>query len=320
MSGTASVPSYLPFELEVTAVRRLSPHFTRITLGGTDLMDMDDGGSLGTRDTRVKVVIPAGPGRTFADVDMTRPDWYRAWLALDPSLRGHVRTYTARSARLSATVPELDIDFVIHVDDDGGGGPATLWAANARLGHRLTVIAPNRHYGEVTGMEWKPPTAGDGRQVQVLLAGDETAAPAIAAILETLPDQYTGDALVEVPTAADIQELKAPRDVTVTVLSRDDRPRGERLKTAVESIVARLAPDACCAPDVPPVDVDSDIMWETPQPESPTGTSAASVFYAWVAGEAAVVRDIRRSLIGDHGISRERVAFMGYWRQGRAEG
>ncbi len=312
--------SYLPFKVQVLAVRRLSPSFVRITLGGVELGDMDDGGSLGTRDTRIKVVIPASQGRPDHDIDVSDPDWYRTWLALDPSTRGHVRTYTARSARLSAAVPEIDIDLVMHLDEHGAGGPATVWAANAQLGQRLTVIAPNRHHGKATGIEWRPPTLATGRPLRVLIAGDETAAPAIAAILESLPDPHIGHALIEVPTAADVQVLLAPPDMTVTFLVRGNRPRGELLQAALENAVPSLAPTACRAPDVPAVDIDTQILWETPQDEPGTSAGAAEPFYAWIAGEAAVVRDIRRTLVRDHGISRERVAFMGYWRQGRAEG
>ncbi|HEX8498591.1 MAG TPA: SIP domain-containing protein [Actinomycetales bacterium] len=41
--------------------------------------------------------------------------------------------------------------------------------------------------------------------------------------------------------------------------------------------------------------------------------------YAWVAGEATVVRTLRRHLVGACGLDRSRVAFMGYWREGRAD-
>lgn len=38
-----------------------------------------------------------------------------------------------------------------------------------------------------------------------------------------------------------------------------------------------------------------------------------------LAGEAGVVTQLRRHLVRDHGVDRGRVAFMGYWRQGRSE-
>ena len=65
-------------------------------------------------------------------------------------------------------------------------------------------------------------------------------------------------------------------------------------------------------PALPEVDVDADVLWETGD-----GTGG---FYAWIAGEAAVVRDLRRCLVAEHGVDRRSVAFMGYWRRGRAEG
>jgi NADPH-dependent ferric siderophore reductase len=60
------------------------------------------------------------------------------------------------------------------------------------------------------------------------------------------------------------------------------------------------------------VDVDSEILWESPQ-------EAHGGFYAWIAGESAAVKTLRRLLVRDHGIDRSRVAFMGYWRLGRSE-
>ncbi len=33
-----------------------------------------------------------------------------------------------------------------------------------------------------------------------------------------------------------------------------------------------------------------------------------------------IVRDLRRCLVAEHAVDRRSVAFMGYWRQGRAEG
>jgi NADPH-dependent ferric siderophore reductase len=81
-------------------------------------------------------------------------------------------------------------------------------------------------------------------------------------------------------------------------------------------------------PEPDDVDVDRDILWETParmdtaaisatkNPDKPAG---AMPFYAWIAGEAAVIKDMRRYLVRDVGIDRKQVAFMGYWRQGKAE-
>lgn len=315
---TRTVPSYLPFEVEVRAVRRLSPSFVRVTFSGADLIDFDDGGSLGTRDTRVKTIVPAVPGAQAASgIDVTAPGWYRSWLARDPDLRGHMRTYTARSARLDAPIPELDIDFVLHLDAHGGGGPATVWAANAQVGQGLTILGPNRHSDDPAGIEFRPPTPAPGQQVQLLLAGDETALPAMAAILETLPDHYTGTALIEVPSDEDRQHLTAPPGMQVLFLPRAEPASGEQLQAAVEQMITEYRLPDSNASDCPDIDVDSGILWET---NSDTADDVPTdPFYAWVAGEAAIVRDIRRSLVGTHGVPRRHVAFMGYWRRGRAE-
>jgi NADPH-dependent ferric siderophore reductase len=64
---------------------------------------------------------------------------------------------------------------------------------------------------------------------------------------------------------------------------------------------------------LPHVDVDRRLLWEAPE------RAAGNGLYAWVAGEAGVVRALRRCLVSEHGVDRRRVAFMGYWRLGQAE-
>ncbi len=61
------------------------------------------------------------------------------------------------------------------------------------------------------------------------------------------------------------------------------------------------------------VDVDEQVLWDVPAPvdERPV--------YAWIAGEAGCVKELRRHLVRGVGLDREQVAFMGYWRHGKAE-
>jgi len=66
--------------------------------------------------------------------------------------------------------------------------------------------------------------------------------------------------------------------------------------------------------DLEDVDVDAGILWEVPEP-----VTDVSRFYAWLAGEAAVIKTLRRHLVTGCGVDRRSVAFMGYWRLGRAE-
>ena len=47
---------------------------------------------------------------------------------------------------------------------------------------------------------------------------------------------------------------------------------------------------------------------------------AVAAPYAWLAGEAGVIKTLRRHLVVDLGWDRRAVAFMGYWRRpGRGE-
>jgi NADPH-dependent ferric siderophore reductase len=332
----------LAFAVQVTAVQQLSPNFRRITLGGYSLRSFGVHGS--TLDLRVKLMIPSraadGTAVPLPEFRMERAGWYREWLAMDPATRGSMRTYTVRQERLDAIYPELDIDFVLHFDETGNGGPAANWALNAKPGDTLTLIGPNNRAAHCvtaetySGIEWRP-----GMAERVLLAGDETAVPAIGAILEALPPYMSGHAILEVPEAGDFQDLHTAADVEITWLARGaatvrSRPHGTLLREAVRAAVPVPGwvgikfPEHAAGPEPEDVNVDQKILWETParmdsaaigaskNPDKPAG---ALPFYAWIAGEAGAIKELRRYLVRDVGIDRKQVAFMGYWRQGRAE-
>lgn len=314
MTITAAPPTMLAFDVEVVAVRRLGPSMVRVTFGGDCLSRFGDGGPLGPRDLRVKLMFPA-PGAALPDLSDLSPGWYQRWLALDPSARGSMRTYTVRAARVAGADPQVDIDFVLH-GDGGHAGPGSGWAAQATVGQRLTVIGPHAGTTAYGGIEWQPPAPGGAAPVRVVLAGDETAVPAIGSILGSLPRGYAGHALLEVPSAADVVAVDAPAvgrgEVEVRWLARNGRPRGEALRAALLEVMADLAGAVRPATtELTEVDVDREILWETPEP------ARAADCYAWVAGEASVVRDLRRLLVRDLGVDRSQVAFMGYWREGQ---
>lgn len=322
----------LAFELSVAAVAELGPGFRRITFTGAELEHFGTGGH--PLDLRVKALIPAqrpdGSRIPVTGLESLRPSawvseagqegWYRAWLALDEAVRGSMRTYTVRALRpaghRSNAGPgaEMDIDFVLHLERDGellSGGPATVWAAGARVGERLMWLGPNAalcgdDYG---GIEFRP-----GAARRILLAGDETAAPAICSILESLPEGLAGDAFIEVPEAADIQPVDTASAVKVHWLPRGDRPHGELLSAAVRAAVP-LPAAGTGTPWIEPedFDVDAGILWET-------STGSTESFYAWLAGEAGVIKELRRHLVRDVGLDRNQVSFMGYWRRGKSEG
>ncbi|AQP48227.1 hypothetical protein BW730_12645 [Tessaracoccus aquimaris] len=296
-------PAYRAFRVSVARTRRLSPHFTRITFTGDDLLDFGTAGL----DQRVKVVLPL-PEVGFEHFPQVA-DWYAAWRELPSERRNPFRTYTVRAVRPEQR--EVDIDFVGH----GDAGPASRWAARAAAGDEVVIVGPDeRSPGRALGIDWRP-----GHVSTHLLAGDETAAPAIASILATLPPDATGVALIEVPDAADALDLVAPEGVSVRFLPRTpDGDQGQRLIPALRDWVARTCSAAGRVPEPsrPTTfdDPDDAPLWDVPE-----GSSLDADCYAWIAGEAGMVKALRRFLVTDAGLDRRQVAFMGYWRTGRAE-
>lgn len=311
-------PPVAAFDLRVARVERLSATFLRLTLTGPDLAGFADVGPLGPRDLRVKLVVGGtGPSLRGGLED----GWYREWLARPEEDRGRLRTYTVRAVRLDGPEPELDIDFALHPAGPGGLGPATRWAMAARPGARVVLLGPAGESCEgYGGIEWAPPAYdGRGRSPRLLLLGDETAVPAVCSILESLPDDAVGHAVLEVPHAGDALAARTPAGVEVRWLVRVGERRGEPTGAAVRELLGDPLPRTVrCSP--PEVDIDTGILWERSgeEPVAPRRGQDGPGWYAWVAGEAAMVRSLRRRLVGEHGLDRSLVAFMGYWRQGRS--
>ena len=302
-----SRPAYRPFQVTVARVVRLSANFTRVTFTGPDLATF---GTLGL-DQRINLVFPID-GIGFSDFGWNDPQplpdghWYSLWRALPNEARNPLRVYTVRAIRPGDL--ELDVDFVTH-----GDGPAMRWLADATPGAELIVIGPDAlSESSHLGSDWHP---GDAHQL--LLVGDGTAAPAIAAILESLPEHLPAHAIIEIPDAADVLDLAVGPRVTVDWVPALVGEPGARLLPAVRSWVA-ARPDivgstlATARQTVAePTDPEA-VLWDVP--EAPTGAG----LYAWIAGEAGAITSIRRYLVRDVGIERGQVAFMGYWKRGRA--
>ncbi|WP_245981406.1 siderophore-interacting protein [Frondihabitans australicus] len=298
----------------MSRLSRLSPNFVRVTLAAPELEHFSDRGL----DQRIKVVLPLADSGfdTFPTNDDESDDWgwWQAWRELPAERQNPIRTYTARSIRRHEG--EIDVDFVTH----GDGGPASAWVGRARVGDELVVVGPDARSGQPPmGIEWNP-----GDAATVLLAGDETAVPAIAAILETLAQDARGCVFLEVPTRADILPLIVPDAVDVHWLPRDapsagPLPYGDALVAAVRDWTGRYVTaqhhghpvDASTLADI---DVDHEILWEVPD-----GSAAGADLYAFFAGEASAIKTLRRFLVSEVGLDRQQVAFMGYWRQGKAE-
>jgi NADPH-dependent ferric siderophore reductase len=298
-----AAPEYRFFSATVARVERLSPSFLRLTFAGPELTGFGVGGA----DQRIKLVL-SRDGGPVRDLLSDGPGWYQEYCALPDERRPYLRTYTVRAAR--PAVGEVDVDVVLHGVDDGHAGPAASWAAAAVAGDPVVLLGPDRSgTGRAWGVEWAPPADGT-----LFLAGDETAVPAISAIIEALPAGRRTIAVLEVPEAGDVLSLAVPVGVEVRWLVRGTRARGEALGPAVHAALCELGVARAAAGAEPEdVGLDGGILWEVPD-------AGADGCYAWLAGEAGMVKALRRRLVRDLGVPRTSVAFMGYWRTGAAEG
>ncbi|SNS98813.1 NADPH-dependent ferric siderophore reductase, contains FAD-binding and SIP domains [Geodermatophilus saharensis] len=240
----------------VMSTTRPTPHLVRVVLGGDGLA----GFAPEHTDSYVKLLFPP-PGAPYTapfDLDevqerLPREQW--------PS----TRTYTVRS--WDAAVGELTIDFVVH-GDEGVAGP---WALAARPGDTLQMFGPGGAYTPAADAAWH------------LLAGDETALPAITAALAALPADARAEVFVEVAGPQEQQPLPGGPGVRVTWVRRGRAP-GVALVAAV------------LGADLPEGDVQ-----------------------VFVHGEAGAVRELRRFVRSGLGVPRERMSVSGYWRLGSTE-
>ncbi len=306
--------SYVPARAVVKEVERISPNFARITLTGPEVNRI--GTPNDVYDVRIKVGFPPSGG-TLPDFTTSGPEGWQEYFALPTAERGPIRTLSIRELRVDGADTELVIDFVLHLEP-GATGPASRWAARAVPGDEVIVLGPQRGRTDRSGIEYDP-----GDATTVVLAGDETAAPAIARILEDAPRDLQGVAFVEVPEYADQLAIDAPPDVEVRWLPRSGSPHGTRLLPAVLNYLDAPAPEHALVSDTEIAAAEGvDLVWETPGysglGEPVFGTMPNARRYFWIAGESGVVTTLRRHLVNELGIDRGQVAFMGYWRRGVA--
>jgi NADPH-dependent ferric siderophore reductase len=179
--GTVVRHDFAIRDLTVTAIRKLSPGFVRVTLGGSDLEGFVSSGP----SDHCKVFFPDPATGTI-----TAPTVVDGSLQRPTSGTIYVRDYTPRAFRDGAS-PELDIDFYLH-----GDGVASAWAASASMGDRLVVAGPRGSRMPPTGM------------TKVILAADETALPSLARWIEELPEGIEIVAFAKVASESDAAYLE----------------------------------------------------------------------------------------------------------------
>ncbi|TCP49258.1 NADPH-dependent ferric siderophore reductase [Tamaricihabitans halophyticus] len=264
---TATRNQYKYQVVRVTTVRRLSPHMTRITFSSPELREFP----ASLPDQSIKLFFPLAHQSVPEVPELTDDDvlsWYKRYLAMPDEIRPSMRTYTVRYHR--PAVGELDVDFVLH----GDTGPASRFALAAQPGQRIGLLGPSGLYQPPRDCGWQ------------LIAGDETALPAIGAIVESLGPEAKALVYVEIGDERDRQWFDTAGDVQVTWVNRGTEPAGhsDRLVNAIRA--ARF----------------------------PGGTP-----YLWLSGEAGMVKSLRRHLVNERGIDKRLISFTGYWRVGRSE-
>jgi NADPH-dependent ferric siderophore reductase len=241
--------------VEVRRTERLTPHIRRITFAGEAL----EGFATVAPAQHIKVFF-AGEGEVEPPIPLVGPDGpvYPEGVA-----RPRSRTYTPR--RFDSESLELEVDFFVH-----GDGPGSSFAASSPTGRRAVIAGPGGGYPV------------DARASSYVFAGDESAMPAIATLLEALPASATARVLIELADKDDQLPFASAATVNLTWVRRAgrSRPAGDLLTDALR-----------------------DADW-------PDG----SRFF--VACEASAMRAIRRHLLYDRSIESVDLSTRGYWKLG----
>lgn len=243
-------------QLTVTAVTDVTPLMRRLTLSGDQLEGFT---SLGF-DDHIKMFFP--PVGETLEMPTLGPDGL-----VFAGTRPPMRDYTPR--RYDPEAKTLDVDFVLH-----GDGPAASWAARVQVGDLALVAGPRGSMVVPDAFDW------------YLLAGDETALPAIGRRLEELPAGVKALVVIEVASPQEEQALTSKADATIRWVHRDGAAAGTGSK--LQQALAEL--------------------------QLPEGRG-----FSFVAGEARLAREAKRLLLDERGLSPELTKTAGYWALGEAD-
>lgn len=241
-------------EMRLLSSVALTPRMRRLTFTGHDL-----GRFASAADLHVRLYLPP-PGLERPEWPRPGPDGRTLWP--EPERRPAVRYYTIRRA----AAEQVEIDFVLH----DAPGPGAQFALTAEPGTLCGLAGP---LGRAA-----PPAAW------TLLAGDETALPAIARMLEAMPAEARGEVLLEMDEAEADYPLFPPEGVRVRRL----RPAGDGAAS-------------------PLVEAFRDLDW----PDTPD-------LFVWAGCEFALARTLRRHLRAERRLPRDRHLVVGYWERGQA--
>ena len=239
----------------VLETSRITPSMVRVILGGGDL---DRFTMVEATDAYVNLAFPpdgAPYDAVFEPARVRDEHPQETWPAR--------RRYTVRD--WDADRQQLTIDFVVH----GDIGVAGAWAMNARPGDVLVFEGPSGGYVPEPEAHW------------VLMVGDESALPAIAASLEAVPAGMTAVVRLLCDGPEHEVDLECAGDVELAWVHRRGNGRDE-------SLLAQAVRDLTFPP---------------------------GRVHAFVHGEADEIRQIRRHLLADRGLTRQDMSCSPYWRR-----
>ncbi len=256
---------------EVVSTEQLTPHMIRVVLGSSNFDTFVPGKFT---DSYVKLVFVADGIDVAA---LPRPLTLDSFAELPPERRPPVRTLTVR--RVDEDARQITLDIVVH----GEHGVAGQWAATAEPGQPIYLMGPGGAYTPDPAADWH------------LLAGDESALPAIAAALEALPDSAVGMTFIEVAGPDDEIPLIAPGGVEITWVYRGGR--------------ADLVPEDRAGDHAPLIEAVTTARW------------LPGRVHVFIHGEAqTVMHNLRPYIRKERGIDAQWAASIsGYWRRGRTE-
>jgi NADPH-dependent ferric siderophore reductase len=233
------------------------PHLRRIVVGGADLETL----TRPAADAFVYVLLPP-PGRSELTIDRTFT--WEGYAGMAAAAQPVGAYYTVRS--WDPVRGELTMLMVRHGDD----GPASAWVGRATPGDPVALWGPRSAYHPPASADWQ------------LLVADDTGLPAVAAIVESLPQTTPIRVLAEVADESERQDLPETAGCAVTWLYRGDAEPGTTTLLA---------------------DAVRGVPW-------PDGTP-----YVWGGGESRAMTAVRRHVRGELGLPRDAVSLVAYWRR-----
>lgn len=252
-TGETAVVGALPSNFKVLSLVGSGPVFPglhRVTLAHDDVSSLAAGG------VHLRLMMPLEPGRT--------PEWPRmaangtpVWPQGENKL--HARTITLRHVRPEDG--EVDIDVVSHDQ-----GMISNWSLRAQPGDTVGIMGP-------AGLTLPP------HSQHLFLAADGTGLPALARLIDDLPEDATGDAVVAVADAYD------PANYLPTSLFRIHKLPPDRFEAEVVTLSRSL-------------------------------TTPGVTQYGFFAGEFQNAQDMRMLFKEELGLQKSDQLSSAYWRRG----